>query len=57
MIISLIVRVECDGLPLPLTVWPVCLEVVVEAGNEGAWGLTQMNRVQLHALGHNLECP
>ena len=57
MIISLVVRIERDGLPLPLTVWPVCLEVVIETGDEGTWSLTKVNRVQLHALGNHLERP
>ena len=57
MIVSLVVRIECDGLPLPLTVRPVCLEVVIETGDEGARSLTQVNRVQLHTLRNHLECP
>ena len=45
--LTLIVRVECHGPPVPVAIHAVSLEEVVQRGDESSGSLTQVDRVQL----------
>ena len=44
--VSLVVRVQCDGLPVPRAADPVCLQEVIQAGDERPRGLAQVHGVE-----------
>lgn len=48
-VISLIVRIKSEGLPLPAAVLSVSAQEMVETGHKGPWSFAKMHRVEEQA--------